>query len=163
MSANPIISVKAFLTAVIAAISMRFGAIGDLLLLFVAAMILDYVTGVAAAAYSKELNSGLGLRGIIKKVGEFCVIAVAIISDEIVSLAAGHLGAAISTYGAISAVVTIWLILNELISILENIAKLNVALPPFLMSAIKLLKQQTEASKSIQPDKIDPDTTEPHS
>lgn len=158
MSADPIISVKVFLTAVFTAISIRFGAISDLLWLFIAAMILDYITGVASAVYNKELNSGLGLRGIIKKVGEFCVIAVAIISDEVVSLAANHLGAAISTHGAISAVVTIWLVLNELISILENIAKLNVELPPFLTSMIKRLKQQTEASQNIKTDKTDSDS-----
>lgn len=147
MSVDPINSAKVLLTAIFAAVSTHFGAIGDLLWLFIAAAILDYVTGVAAAVYNKELDSGLGIRGILKKVGTFCIVAVAIISDQIVTAAGDQLGLAISTQGAIAAVVTIWLILNELISILENIAKLNVALPPFLMSAIKRLKRYTETSQ----------------
>lgn len=157
MSVDPLVSVKVMLTAIFAAISLRFSAIGNLLWLFTAAVVLDYITGIAAAIYNKQLNSGLGLRGVIKKVAEFCIIAVAMMSDEVVSLAANYLNVTVSTYGAISAIVTIWLILNELISILENIAKINVALPPFLMSAIKLLKQHTEAKQKVSQDEINPD------
>lgn len=133
---------KAVLTSFFTAISLKLGDLGGLLWLFIAAVILDYVTGVLAAAYNKELHSGTGLRGVIKKVGECFVIAVALLTDEVISGIGGHLGMKFSTGGAIATTVVIWLILNELISILENISKLDVAFPPFLMSAITLLKNQ---------------------
>ena len=41
-------------------------------------------------------------------------------------------------------VVTIWLLLNECISILENISEIGVPLPPFLVSLIQKLKKTTE-------------------
>lgn len=144
------ILIKAMIASIMAALSVRLGAVGELLWLFCAAVALDYVTGVAAAAYLKELSSGTGLRGIIKKVGECAVIAVALLSDEVAVQAGTRLGIAISTGGTITAIVTIWLILNELISILENLAKMGIALPPFLVSAIKLLKKRTEATRPIR-------------
>lgn len=145
------IFIKAMISSVMAVLSVRFGAVGELLWLFCAAVALDYVTGVAAAAYLKELSSGTGLRGIIKKVGECAVIAVAMLSDEVAAQAGIRLGITMSTGGTITAIVTIWLILNELISILENLARMGIALPPFLMSAIKLLKKQTEINAADTP------------
>ena len=40
--------------------------------------------------------------------------------------------------------VTIWLIINELISILENLGSIGVPLPKFLFAVIKRLKNHTE-------------------
>ena len=40
--------------------------------------------------------------------------------------------------------VTIWLIINELISILENLGKIGVPIPPFLKKVINRLKISTE-------------------
>ena len=40
--------------------------------------------------------------------------------------------------------VIVWLILNECISILENIDKIGVPVPDFLMSLVKRLKSNTE-------------------
>ena len=40
--------------------------------------------------------------------------------------------------------VTIWLILNECISILENISEIGVPLPSFLVALIQKLKKTTE-------------------
>lgn len=145
------IFIKALISSIMAAVYVRVGALGELLWLFCAAVALDYVTGVVAAAYNKQLCSGTGFRGILKKVGECAVIAVALLSDEVVAQAGVRLGFALSTGGTITAIVTIWLILNELISILENLAKMGIALPPFLTSAIKLLKKSTEAKAADMP------------
>ena len=41
--------------------------------------------------------------------------------------------------------VTIWFIINEIISILENLAKIGVPLPKFLMTVIQRLKNTTES------------------
>jgi phage-related holin len=40
--------------------------------------------------------------------------------------------------------VTIWLILNECISILENISEIGVPIPAFLVTLIQKLKKTTE-------------------
>ena len=40
--------------------------------------------------------------------------------------------------------VTVWLIFNECISILENVAQIGAPLPPFLVKLIGKLKKTTE-------------------
>ena len=138
------IFLKAILTSFLAAISMRLGALNGLLGTFFAAIILDYLTGIIAAAYHKELSSRIGLRGIMKKLGSCVAVAVALLADDVASASSIQLGTGFSTQGAIACIVTIWLILNELISMLENLAKMRVPLPAFLLAAVKLLKLHTE-------------------
>ena len=41
----------------------------------------------------------------------------------------------------------IWFMLNECISILENIASIGVPVPEFLLKLIKRLKQSTESKE----------------
>ena len=41
-------------------------------------------------------------------------------------------------------IITIWLIINELISILENLGEMNIPLPQFLIKTIKSLKGNVE-------------------
>jgi toxin secretion/phage lysis holin len=135
---------KAAISSVFAAVTVRLGALGDLFWLFVAAVALDYITGMTCAVYNRELNSGVGFRGLLKKIGEFLVVAAAFLCDEVVSQSAAQLGAEINLGGTVASIVTVWLIVNEIISILENIARMNVALPPFLLKAVGLLKKHSE-------------------
>ena len=49
----------------------------------------------------------------------------------------------------IACIVAIWIICNELISILENIQDTGVNLPPFLIPIVKNIKKQTEDKTKI--------------
>jgi toxin secretion/phage lysis holin len=138
------LAIKAAISSVFAAIALRLGALGDLLWLFVAAVALDYITGMVAAAYNRELSSAIGFKGVLKKIGGFLVVAAALLCDEVVSQAAVQLGAEINPGGTLACVVAVWLIVNEIVSILENLARMNVALPPFLLKAAGLLKEHSE-------------------
>ena len=53
----------------------------------------------------------------------------------------GSISADSSFFGLL---VTIWLVLNECISILENISEIGVPLPSFLVALIQKLKKTTE-------------------
>ena len=145
---------RAAAASVITAISVRLDILGDLLWLFLVSIALDYLTGIAAAIYTKSLSSRAGLRGIVKKTGQCLVIAVALITDDLISNTAAQLGYSFATGSVITVAVTTWLILDELISILENIDKMHVPLPPFLMAALRRLKIHTEDSgESLSGDK----------
>ena len=144
MQDNLGVMVKAAVSACFAAITLRLGALGDLFWLFVAAVALDYITGIVAAAYNRELNSAAGLRGLLKKLGEFLVVAAALLCDGVVSQSAARLGTELNMGGTVASIVTVWLIVNEIISVLENLARMNIALPPFLLKAVGLLKKHSE-------------------
>ena len=44
----------------------------------------------------------------------------------------------------VAAAVVFWLLANELISILENIADIGVPMPAFLLKAVELVKEKAE-------------------
>lgn len=42
-----------------------------------------------------------------------------------------------------------WLVVNEIISILENMLDIGVRMPPFLLPVIKYIRKQVEAKAKI--------------
>ena len=126
-----------FFKAVIAVggsiISFLFGGWSSLLTILLAFVVLDYVTGVLAAAKEGKLNSEVGLWGIARKVAIFAVIAVAHLVDS--ALGDAHLfrDAAIFFYLA-----------NELLSIIENTGRTGVPIPEKLKGAVEVLRGKEE-------------------
>lgn len=112
------------------------------ILLFV--MAVDYISGMIRAWVKDELCSRVGVMGIVKKVGYLLAVAVAIVTDWVVQTAAGQLGVDFGGFFFFGLLVTIWFVLNECISILENISQIGVPLPSFLVTLVKKLKTTTE-------------------
>lgn len=112
------------------------------ILLFV--MAADYISGMIRAWVKDELCSKVGVMGIVKKVGYLLAVAVAIVADWVVQTAAGQLGVDFGGFFFFGLLVTIWFVLNECISILENISQIGVPLPSFLVTLAKKLKMTTE-------------------
>ena len=54
-------------------------------------------------------------------------------------------------------IITVWLIINELISILENLGELDVPLPGFLVNIIKTLKNKVEEQAEGKQIKVEKD------
>ena len=108
-------------------------------------MLADYLTGLARAWVTKQLSSRIGVLGIVKKVSYLFVVGVAIVIDFVIQYAAGKAGLDFGSVYFFGLLVTIWLILNEYISILENLADIGVPLPAFLVKLVKRLKKTTEA------------------
>lgn len=75
----------------------------------VALVVLDYVTGLIKAIYTKTLSSEVGFKGLIKKIVIFIVVATAVIIQSIT-------GDAIP----LREIVIIFFVCNEGISLLEN-------------------------------------------
>lgn len=113
-----------------------------LMLCFV--MIMDYITGMAAAWKDGNLSSKKGAFGIAKKLLYLVAVCVGIVADWVIysGLQAVNVSLGVSTFFGL--LVTIWLVVNELISILENLKKIGVPLPKFLLSIVKKLKITTE-------------------
>lgn len=101
----------------------------QVLVLFV---VLDYMTGLVAAWYSKTLNSQVGFRGICKKVLLFIPVAICYALDQV-------LGQEILRSLAI-----FFYIANEGLSITENLGLCGVPVPAQLMGALEQLKQRGE-------------------
>ena len=146
-----------FLQGVFAAVSAAIIAYLNILLVpiivLIVVMIIDYLSGMAQAYVSHTLNSRIGVVGILKKVGYLATVAVAIIADYIISEALMLLGTDIKLSYYIGLVVTIWFIINELISILENLAEIGTPIPKFLTKIIKRLKVTVEKETDTEESK----------
>lgn len=132
------------ISLIIAGVSAYFQIIAIPLIVLTAVMLVDYITGMVSAYTKSELSSRKGLRGIFKKIGYFCLVAVGITTDYIICSALSSIGITSEVTMVFGLIVTIWLIINELISILENLTKLEVPIPDFLVKVISRLKNSVE-------------------
>lgn len=145
--------VKVILTAVWSIILSALGILAIPVLLLVTCNLIDYVTGVVASKYrNQEIDSYKGIRGIAKKICMWLLVGVGVIVDQLLSYSAGVIGITLPFTFLVACVVAIWLICNEIISILENINDIGVTLPPFLQPIVKNLKSQVEQKTAIDND-----------
>lgn len=142
---NELTEIKVGITTIGAILSSVLGILYVPVLLMVLCNIIDYITGLIAAHYRGEkVSSYIGLRGIIKKVCLWLLVVVGAIMDTLIKYAADTVGIKPPVHFLIACIVAVWIICNELISILENMIDIGVKIPPFLMPLVKLIKEQTE-------------------
>jgi toxin secretion/phage lysis holin len=137
--------VQILFAGAIGALAAYFNILAVPLVVLVAVMLIDYVTGMAAASYTKQLNSRIGLIGIIKKICYIALVVVGGVIDYLISSALVSIGVHLQINYCFGMIITIWLIINELISILENLGELNIPLPRFLVDVVKSMKDKVES------------------
>lgn len=121
--------IKAALAAAGGFISYLLGGWSHLLGVLLFFVIVDYVSGIVAAAVNGELSSQIGAKGIAKKVFIFVLVAVA----NMVDMSIGN--------GSIVRDATIFFYLaNELLSLIENIGRIGLDIPEPLQRAVSVLK-----------------------
>ncbi|AQX53423.1 phage holin family protein [Priestia flexa] len=115
--------------------SFIFFLVGEwnyLLMVLVALVAVDYVTGTVAAFIDKSLSSKVGFRGIAKKVFIFALVMMANFMDQ-VFWPDNHF---------IRDITILFYILNEMISITENAGRVGLPVPAVIKQAIEKLKNQ---------------------
>lgn len=117
------------------------------------AMLIDYITGMLAAKRegiehpdnpNYGWNSKKSIRGIYKKVGYIVIDLVSIITDYLIYTISKQLELSFNHKTIFGILVSLWLIINELISILENSARMGAQLPKFLQKVLAELKKDVE-------------------
>lgn len=143
--------IKIGITAIGSLISSVLGVLYLPVLLMVACNVIDYATGLMAAPQRGERISGKkSLRGIAKKVCMWLLVVVGAIVDALIKHACTVAGIDLHIDFLVACVVTIWIICNELLSILENISDIGVPLPPFLRPLIETIRKQTEEKARVE-------------
>lgn len=135
---------KLTFAAIVGGLSAYLNIMAVPVIVLIAVMIIDYATGMFKAWINASLSSRIGLIGILKKVGYLLVVCTAGVIDWLISSGLDKIGIKIDVGFYIGVIVVIWFIINELISILENLAIIGVPLPKFLTSLIHKLKVAVE-------------------
>jgi toxin secretion/phage lysis holin len=122
-------------------------------LILVLLNLIDYGTGLVASKYRNEtINSYKSFRGIAKKVCMWLLVLVGALMDWLIIYAGDAIGIKIPITFLIACAAAIWLICNEIISILENMKDIGAKIPPFLQPLVKNIKKQVEDKASIKGD-----------
>ena len=96
-------------------------------------IVIDYITGIASAIYNKELSSKIGFQGIIKKFCYLLIVALSVVIDNLLGQS-----------GLIRSLVIYFFVANDGISIIENMAEMNVKLPKKLIDSLEQIRKKGE-------------------
>lgn len=111
----------------------RLGGYDVLLETYIMFIALDYFTGIVKAIYNKNLSSAIGFKGIAKKVLGFVLIIMAVQLEKMAGV-------------DVRKMVIIFMVVNEGISILENLSEF-LPIPNQLKNI--LLSLRGEKSESL--------------
>lgn len=142
---------KALIIAALAALMNWMGILAVPVCLMVGCNIIDYITGLCAAKYRSDggISSYKSIRGITKKVCMWLLVVVGAFVDVLIQYAVSCTNIAVDIPFVVATTVAVWLVVNEMISILENMVDIGVSMPPFLLPVVKHIKKQVEDTAEI--------------
>ena len=138
---------KAAVTAVFGAMTALWGWLGWLVFGWITLMLLDYLTGSAAALKQGEWSSKVSREGIWHKLGMIVVVMVSAGSDLLISLVLTNLPVVqlpLEYSGLICPLVLVWYCLTELGSIAENAVAMGAAVPSWLPKILEVGKDSVD-------------------
>lgn len=138
---------QTFISAVITGLLYYFGIVAVPVIMLIVSMIIDYITGMLSAWFNAELSSKKGIKGIVKKVSYLALVAVAMIVDWLICCGLQQINVDIKYSVFFAVLVAVWLIINELISVLENLSRMGVPIPNFLKKIVNRLKNTVDESE----------------
>ena len=147
-------------TVVLSWLAARLGVLFLPVILLMIMMALDYITGMLASkaeAIREPDNpeygwsSRKGILGIIKKIAYIFLVVVAVSLDHILVQAAAPLGFELpkAIFGLL---VTVWLVLNEMLSVVENAGRMGAPVPPWLARCVASLKDKIDQEADKEAD-----------
>lgn len=110
-----------------------FGGLDIALQCLLVAIVLDYITGLIKSFKSAKLNSKVGIKGLFKKVGILCLVALSVVMDKLTG-----------NTGYVRTMIIYYLVANEGLSILENLGEIGIIVPEFLKNRLEQLKEENK-------------------
>ncbi len=139
MMQDKVFEIKAAVSGFFAVAGTFLGWKGIMLLIWVAAMVLDYISGSLAARKNGEWSSSRAREGLFHKGGMILAVLVSILFDGCLALVAINIPVLNMTWpGVVFPIVLAWYILTEAGSILENIVQMGAVVPNWLTRGLKI-------------------------
>lgn len=126
--------IKAAIAAILAMLTSLWGWTGWAVIIWIGCIILDYISGSAAASAAGEWSSAEARAGLWHKLGEIFAVFVAALCDIALSVIVNGSGLKLPVEigPLVTPVVLLWYIITELGSIAENAGKLGAPVPSWL-------------------------------
>ena len=139
--------IKAAVAAAMGLLTGLWGWLGWLVVGWILAMVLDYITGSMAAARAGEWSSGKARDGIWHKCGMIVVVLVAAGTDLLLATVLANLPLVelpVQYAGLVCPVVLVWYIVTELGSMAENGVAMGAPVPKWLIKLLALGKSAVD-------------------
>lgn len=150
------VAAKAAVVAFFAAVGTLLGWRGIMALVWVALMLLDYISGTLAARKDGSWKSAVAREGLWHKGGMILVVAVAALSDVIMAVALPHIPVLeIAWPNLLLPLVLAWYILTELGSILENAIRMGAKVPLWLVKILDATLNAVDAVGESAAEKLE--------
>lgn len=124
---------------IVSVLSGVFGEFWYLFAAFLALNIVDYITGIFKARFTKSENSVKGWQGIVKKLGYWVCIAIAFFMAGSFTEMGTLINADLTFTYLLGWFTLATFIINEIRSILENLVILGVDVPEFLIKGLSVV------------------------
>jgi toxin secretion/phage lysis holin len=137
--------IKSGITGIGAAIGMCLDNIWGYFFFAFLLMIIDYITGLMAGAIKEGLTSRKATKGIFKKVGIITLLVFGFILDAAFHyIAAEGFNFDLPFNMPIGIVVSVWVVITEAISICENLDRVGVPIPKWLVKILARTRDKFE-------------------
>ena len=142
--------IKAAIAAAFAFLSALWGWLGWLVIIWIAAILMDYISGSMAARREKNWSSDIARDGLWHKAGEiFAVLAAALCDIALkVIMDSSGIKLPIDFTVLITPVVLMWYILTEIGSIIENCGRMGAVVPSWFKSKVDTAKEAIDKDQS---------------
>lgn len=134
---------KIIVAALLGALTGLWGWFGWLVVGWVICMVVDYITGSAAAAKQGQWSSSMAREGIWHKAGMIVVVIVAAGADLLIALVLENIPVVQLPFtysGLICPIVLVWYGVTELGSITENAVAMGAPVPGWLTKLLQVSK-----------------------
>lgn len=146
-NSNFFLVAKGAVVAACAAYVAAFGYVGVLIVLWALCMVLDWISGTAAAAAQGNWSSSTARAGIWHKGGMIVVVIVAAVADTALSVLVETIpGVTISIPAVVLPIVLCWYIFTELGSMAENATQMGAKVPQWLVHLLAAGRDAVEKS-----------------
>lgn len=159
------ITLKGALATFFAMVSARFGLLVPVTGFLAILMVGDWISGTMASGYEKikypnapdkGLSSSKGAQGIFKKVSYLLAVGVGIGLDWLILTMAEEFDMVIPLKAFFGLLIALWYVVNEMLSIIENLNRMDAHIPSWLVKAVKFLQCKIDdAGENATPDNED--------
>lgn len=149
--------IKVAIAGILAFLTSLWGWVGWAVWIWIGCMLIDYLSGSAAAKKTGEWASSVAREGLWHKLGEVYAVLVAALCDialhVIINGAGVQIGIEIPVM--VTPVVLLWYIITELGSIAENAGKLGAPIPKWLTKSLAAYKEKIDHDQGENEEKAE--------
>lgn len=143
--------IRGVVAATIGFLTALWGWIGWAVLVWAAAILLDYISGSMAAKREKNWSSAVARDGLWHKAGEIFAVLVAALCDIALQVVVEGSGIKLpfELTTIMTPIVLLWYILTEFGSIIENCGKLGAPVPRWFKQKVDTYKDVLDKEQGI--------------